>query len=379
MRRMLVRGIVGASGILRVVQWHSVALRAAVLTLTIVLCGSRALSAQPREAHVDARVTAYGDNTEFANPFRVGETLLGAFVTLALEARLSERLAVRAGVFGHQRFGSDRAFDEVRPVLALVIGGPRSRLVFGTIQAPDVVDAPGPDRLGPHGLLPPVQRETLAFERPWEAGLQWLIESPRVRQDAWINWQQIAREGQRERFDTGIRSRISLRPGVAFRGEAHLVHQGGQVPAAEPVADSYAAALGFEAGGPAGPFDRVSVEALALVSRHVPDRDDRVPRMTGLGTFLRLALEDGRWRTHGILFRGDGFAKWEGDPHYGSLRLDGTRFFALRDYLEVGLTRRVDLAPRSWLEASARWHRVESDYEYSFRVMAVTALRWRVR
>jgi hypothetical protein len=33
------------------------------------------------------------------------------------------------------------------------------------------------------------------------------------------------------------------------------------------------------------------------------------------------------------------------------------------------------LAASSWLEASARWHRVENDYEYSFRVLAVAALR----
>jgi hypothetical protein len=120
------------------------------------------------------------------------------------------------------------------------------------------------------------------------------------------------------------------------------------------------------------------VEALALLSRHVPDRGDAAPRMTGLGTFLRVAVEEGGWRAHAILWRGDDVMKLEGDAHYHSLRRDGTRFGGLRDYLETGLTRRFTLAPRSSFEASVRWHRVESDYEYSFRLIAVAQLRRRI-
>lgn len=348
------------------------------LALLPWICGSAPVHAQAGDVHLEAQVTAYADNTEFSNPFRAGETLFGAFGTVAIEASLSDRLALRAGVFGHQRFGSERAFDQARPSLALVIGDRRSRIVFGTLETPQYTDAIGPDRFGPHGLLPPVQRETLGFERPWEAGLQWLVETERVQQDVWIHWQQIARAGRREIFDVGLRSRIGLRRGLALRGEAHVVHQGGQVRAREPVGDSYATALGFEAAGSAGGLDRVSVEALALLSRHVPDRGERAPRMTGFGTFLRVAVEDGGWRAHGILWRADDFVKLEGDRHYHSLRRDGTRYRGLRDYLETGLTRRFPLAPRSSLEASVRWHRVESDYEYSFRVLAVATLRRRI-
>jgi hypothetical protein len=348
------------------------------LVLVTVVCGQASIAAQAGELHLDVDLTAYGDNTEFSNPFRQGETLFGAFGTVGVEATISEHLALRIGVFGHQRFGSRRAFDQVRPALALVMGGPRSRFVFGTLETPRHAGGFGPDRFGPHGLLPPIQRETLALERPWEAGLQWLVDTPRVQQDVWINWQRVARPGHREVFDVGLTSRVTLRPNLALRGEAHVVHQGGQVQAADPVADSYATALGFEAGGRAAGLDRVSVEALALVSRHTPDRADRVPRITGFGTFLRVAAENGDWRAHAILWRADDVIKREGDPHYLSLRRDGTRFLGLRDYLETGLTRRFPLAPRSWLEASVRWHRVESHYEYSFRLLAVAKLRRRL-
>jgi hypothetical protein len=352
--------------------------RAAAIVLMAGICGSVSTFAQAGELNLDVDLTAYGDNTEFSNPFRVGETLFGAFGTIGVEAALSDHLALRLGVFGHQRFGSRRAFDQVRPALAFVMGSPRSRFVFGTLETPRHAAGFGPDRFGPHGLLPPIQRETLAFDRPWEAGLQWLVDTPRVSQDMWINWQRIARPGEREIFDVGLTNRLVIRPNLALRGEMHVVHRGGQVRADEPVSDSYATALGFEAGGAAGALDRVSVEALALVSRHTPDRDARLPRITGLGTFLRVAVEDGDWRMHAILWRGNDVVKTEGDAHYQSLRRDGTRFGGLRDYLETGVTRRFPLAPRSSLEASARWHRVESHYEYSFRLLAVAHLRRRL-
>jgi len=336
-------------------------------------------AAQDLTLDLDSSVTFYGDNTEFSNPFRTGETLAGAFASVFVEGRVSERLALRGGVLGHQRFGSPQAFDQVRPILAIVIGPPSSRLVLGTLETMRRSDGPGPDRTGPHGLIPPVQRETLAFDRPWEAGLQYVADTPRIRQEAWIHWQRSARLGQRERFDAGLTGRVPLRRALALRGELHLVHQGGQVRSADPVADSLAAGLGIEAAAPAGTLDRLSLEALALVSRHTPDRTRPEEARTGLGTFIRAAAEERGWRFHAILWRADDFIKAEGDPLYHSVERDGRHYRGLRDYAEAGVTRTVQLAPASWLEASLRWHRVERDYEYSFRILAVGRLRTRLK
>lgn len=336
-------------------------------------------AAQDLTLDLDSSVTFYGDNTEFSNPFRTGETLAGAFASVFVEGRMSERLALRGGVLGHQRFGSGQAFDQVRPVLALVIGPASSRLVLGTLETMRRADGPGPDRTGPHGLIPPVQRETLAFDRPWEAGLQYVADTRRIRQEAWIHWQRSATPGQRERFDAGLTSRVPVRRALALRGELHLVHQGGQVRSADPVADSLAAGLGIEAAAPVGTLDRLSFEALAIVSRHVPDRARPAEARTGLGTFIRAAAEERGWRLHAILWRADDFIKAEGDPLYHSVERDGRRYRGLRDYAEAGVTRTVQLAPASWLEASLRWHRVERDYEYSFRILAVGRLRTRLK
>jgi hypothetical protein len=338
-------------------------------------------SPQQPEITLGANATFYADNTEFSNPFREGETLLGTFASVFVDARLSDRLVLRGGVFGNQRFGSDDGFDEVRPVLALIIGNPRSQLILGTLDLyldrGRRVDGSGPDRTGPHGLLPPLQRETLAFERPWEAGLQWLVDGARVRQDAWVHWQRLNTREQREIFDAGLTSRVRLRESLALRTDVHLVHQGGQLSAssAGPVADSVAGAVGVEAGNAVPPLDRVSLEGYALVSRYVPDRETTAGARTGFGTFIRAVVEERGWRAHVILWRGSDFIKAEGDPHYLSLRRDGSHYNGLRDYAEAGLTRTFALARESWLEASARWHRVENDYEYSFRILAHASLR----
>jgi hypothetical protein len=155
----------------------------------------------------------------------------------------------------------------------------------------------------------------------------------------------------------------------------HVVHQGGQLSAVGPVADSTAATVGVEAGGPAGPLERLTLEGFALVSRDVPDRGREESARTGLGTFVRVAVEDAGWRLHAILWRGDDYIKREGDAHYWSLRRDGTRYRGLRDYAEAGVTRTIPLAQRSFFEISARWHRVENDYEYSFRILASARFR----
>src|SRR5689334_18582613 len=67
----------------------------------------------------------YGDDTEFHNQFRDGETIFGAAVRLTAEAGLNDRVTVTAGGFANQRFGSENAFEQVRPVISLTVRGKR--------------------------------------------------------------------------------------------------------------------------------------------------------------------------------------------------------------------------------------------------------------
>src|SRR5688572_1931761 len=246
----------------------------AAIAIAGCLLLARGAAAQDVDYSLDATVTFYGDNTEFFNPFRDGETIIGAHALVVGEARTSDRLAIRAGLFGNQRFGSRDAFEEVRPVLTLVIGLPRSRLILGTLDTVRRAQGIGPDRSGAHGLLPPLQVETLAFTRPWEAGVQWLFDTARVKHESWVHWQRVANSHQRERIDAGVVSRFKVHRAITIGGDLFIVHEGGQLTSHGQVGDSIAGSLGGEVGGRAGGLDKLSLEAFMIGSRYDPDRLD---------------------------------------------------------------------------------------------------------
>ena len=321
----------------------------------------------------------YGDNTEFRNPFREGETIFGTAGQVAAAVDVNPRVQVRLGASGNVRFGSDDPFESVRPLVALVVRGTRSTFVFGSFQPLTGRSPVGPDRVSRHGLLPAVQRESLTFERAHEAGLRWTFEGARLRHDAWINWQRLNTARHRERFDTGITADWRLNRWLTLPAQVHVVHEGGQLHAAGPVRDSVAGGTGLRIITSPPAMGEVSVEVLALASRDVPDREQPARTKSGAALFVRAAAERDGWRAHAIVWRGDDFIKDEGDPNYRSLRRDGTSYRGIRDYAEAGLARRFQLASDVVVDASARLHRTERHYEYSYRVTAIASIRTRLR
>lgn len=334
-----------------------------------------------------ANVMFYGDNTEFRNPFREGETIFGAAARLEGRIALNDSVDLSLGVFGNQRFGSESAFELVRPVIALAVTRGASRFVFGTLDPPfapargglAVRKSPGPDRTGPHGLLPVIQRETLAFDRPYEAGLQWKYGGRRVDHDAWLQWQRINTPSHRERLDAGVRTDWQVRAPVTLPLQLHVVHEGGQLFSAGPVRDSLALASGVTLANAESSRVRGSIEVLGLWSRYTADRSAVRPTRNGAGVFARASAAHGGWRAHIIAWRGDDVIKDEGDPNYHSIRRDGTRWRGIRDYAEIGLTRTFAPAPGALIETSFRYHRIEEYYEYSYRVLAVVHARAKVK
>jgi hypothetical protein len=321
----------------------------------------------------------YGDNTEFRNPFREGETIFGAAARVAVEMDIGERSSLTLGVFGNQRFGSEDAFEQVRPILSLIVRGNRSAFIFGVLPPSRHSAANGPDLNGPHGLLPPLQRETLTFDRPYEAGLQWTFTGTRLRQDAWLNWQRLNTREHRERLDAGTAGDLHLAGPVALPYQMHIVHEGGQLFSAGPVADSVAGGLGIKVRDKIGRFDDAALEAYVLASRFVPDRASPLRSRSGAGLFSRASAELAGWRGHLLFWRGDDFIKDEGDPNYLSIRRDGSRYRGIRDYSEAGITRIFRPAAALTLQASVRIHRIERHYEYSYRILGVTSLDWSLR
>lgn len=317
-------------------------------------------------------LTLYGDNTEFFGPFRDGETLLGAAGTVAVDVELTDRATLRGGVFLNHRYGSARFAEQWRPVIGLAVESGASRFVFGALDTVPHDFVAAPDLGGPHGLLPPLQVETLAFTRPHESGIQWRLASERLAQDAWINWQRINTAEHRERFDAGVRGRLAFGAGppIALEYQFHVVHEGGQLFDSGPVADSFAGGPGVVIEPLVDFFDAASFEAWGLLSKHVPDRAAPESAGHGHGFFLRGAAVKRGWRAHAILWRACLWLKEEGDLNYGSRLQDGSVFRATRRYGELGLSKAFYEAEGVMLGGSLRLHRVERSYDYSFRVLA---------
>jgi hypothetical protein len=356
---------------------QAAALIVASVIVSIVGGGSQALAQE--HVTLQADTIFYGDDTEFRNPFREGETIFGSAVRVAVGIDLNDRVRVTLGAFGNLRFGGDDAFEQGRPVVSLTISGKSSTFIFGTLATPTVANPAGPDRTGPHGLLPPLQRETLAFERPYEAGIQWKVHTPAIRNDLWINWQRLNTPDHRERFDAGLFASFALSRIVTVPVQLHIVHEGGQLFASGPVADSVALASGLDLHGKVARLDSVGIEAYGLVSRFVPDRAAPERSQTGGAMFVRASAERSGWRGHLIVWRGFDYLKEEGDANYQSMTRDGVRYRGTRDYSELGLTRTFTPAPGVIFEASGRFHRIERYYEYSFRILATAAFGWKLR
>jgi hypothetical protein len=343
----------------------------------ILLGVAPAAPAQTYTAAAD--ILFYGDNTEFANRFRKGETLLGVSGRIFLAIAINDRVTLRGGLFGLGRFGSHEFLEHGEPMIALEIARGPSRFIFGSLETTAWRhDIRGPDEDTPHGLLPPLQQETLTFTRGQEMGLQWLVEGHAVDHDAWINWQRLNTSEHRERLDAGYRAGVQLHPALELRGQWHVVHEGGQQFRRGPVSESQGGALGLQWSRGTGSA-RVTLDGHAVATRDVPDRDQPATTEAGIGVFARAAVERGTWRSHAIVWRSRDTVKAEGDANYLAAQTDGLRFRKIRDYAEVGLTRHFRPAAGVHVLAAIRLHRVESTYEYSYRIAGRVQLRHTVR
>jgi hypothetical protein len=345
----------------------------------LLLVASLRPSHSSAQEHVVLRsdVLLYGDDTEFSNPFREGETIFGAAVRVGAVVDLNDRVSLTLGGFANERFGSDDAFEQVRPVIALNVRGRRSTFVLGTLPMRGIDPPVGPDRGGPHALLPPLQRETLTFERPHEAGLEWTFAGDRIGHDFWLEWQRLNTREHRERFDGGAHTVFRVTKVLSVPAQVHVVHEGGQLYASGPVDDSVAFAAGVLLTTKR-PRYAATIEMLGVGSHDVPERGRPDLTRDGKAFFGRAALERSGWRGHVIFWRGRDFVKDEGDSNYLAERRNGSRYGGIRDYSEAGLTRRFQLAPSALLDVSGRLHRVEGRYEYSFRFLSAISVAWKI-
>ena len=356
-------------------------MRFCLLALSI-LASAPPTRAEDRPIVLRVNSFLYADNAEFiGNPYRDGETLMGGQIRVQLGLPVGARTRLWLGAVTDSRWGSERAFETKKPVIALEISGERDTFVLGTLRSGQLGrkswQGLWPDRSGPHDLIPPLEVDTLTMTRPYEAGMQWLRSGTNWKQDTWISWQQLNTAEHRERFDVGTLHRVRVygdeAEGIFVLGQAHIVHEGGQLYHAGAVGDSIAGGPGVEFISPAfGGY--MSATVMAVFSKHNPNRENqgRFDRLNGHGGFVRLVHGRGGWRFAILGWASKNFIKWEGDPNYGSLGdADGDSFFAIyanRSYEEVSVSRMFELAMNAHLIANTRLYWIDGDFDYSYRV-----------
>ena len=317
--------------------------------------------------------TFFGDNGEFFNPFRSGETILGANQRLFVEFVPGERARLRLGVYATERAGSSSPVDRALPIVSVRLGVDANYFVMGTLETGERAGA-GLDRLTPHGLLPPLAAESLWFTRAYEAGIQWRMRLPRVTQDLWLDYQAMNTPDHREKFDAGVVTRVPIAGPVSLAGQFHVVHHGGQQYSTGPVADSVAYAIGAEWAGRWRGLSRAGAEIYVLGASDAPDRGRPALELDGAAVFMRLSGESRGWRGHVIAWRGSDFYHEDGDANYLSRTAAGEIYAGTRDYAEAGLSRTFHAAAGVDFEVGGRVHRIESEYAYSYRLLATVQL-----
>ncbi|MGE0352988.1 MAG: hypothetical protein AB7I33_07855 [Gemmatimonadales bacterium] len=316
-----------------------------------------------------SRGTFYADNTEFFNPFRIGETILGAQFSSYLDVGVTRRTSVRAGLFADHRYGSGEFLDPVKPVISFRYRTETSLGVLGTLETVDR-----------HGYLEPLQVTTLEFTRPVEYGGQWIERRKHVDAEAYLNWQKLNTPTSREVFDYGILLRVRPVAPLELEYQLHGLHHGGQLySAGVPVTNNVVAAYGARVTHEFPVVGQSSLAGFYLTSTGEIDPNAPAGRPDrGHGTYLRASIHPGGFELFGIYWAGRDFLSNEGDPNYNSLGADSTFFRSRRRYKEIGIVRRARIDGTVDLDAEFRFHRIDNEqsqaffgtrWEYSYRLV----------
>jgi hypothetical protein len=220
----------------------------------------------------------------------------------------------------------------------------------------------------------------LWFSRAYEAGLQWRTDTEAVVQDVWFDYQKLVTQEHRELFDGGVVGKVqrSNTSPIALLYQLHIVHHGGQQVELGNVSDSFAYGPGVLLRHAMPLVGKASLEVYTLFSLDRPDRARSELDVRGKALFARLSAERNDWRGHGLVWRGHLFRHEEGDLNYLSQNLDGTTFIGRRDYAEAGLAKVFRPAPPVDFEVSGRFHLVQGERGWSYRLRAIVHLGlWR--
>jgi hypothetical protein len=342
--------------------------------LSIPIVATAFLLAAPRRAAAQELtwkngLTFYLDNTEFFNPYRTGETLLGGQVLSYLSAALGPRTEVVAGFHGNHQSGDSRFLSPFKPILGFRYRTDNSLGVIGTL----VTEAR-------HGYLEPLEGTLLDITRPVEYGVQWREQHAVGGGEVFLNWQRLNTSKGREVFDYGLLLHANPTHWLQLELQGHGLHHGGQLYSAnEPVANNQVLALGGRLQAVLPVVGASSLRVFQLLSHGDIDTLRAGRPDHGHGTYIRAGFAPGNWlEVFAIQWWGRDFLSNEGDGNYNSQGSDPSYYHPYRKYQEIGLARRTTIESGLTLDTEFRFHRIDdrhsiaigtSPWEYSYRLV----------
>jgi len=297
----------------------------------------------------------YGDNTEFFEPFRTGETILGQQGKSLFEASLGPTAFLSAGLFGDFRSVTNPVVT-VKPILSFEYRQSGTKLVMGTLETRNR-----------HGFLEPLEVTTLEFTRPVEYGIQWLQDDPSFQADIFLNWHQLNTSTEPETLDYGGVVRFGITPPLFLEAQMHGYHEGGQLYFVS-IRNNWVYTLGFRLKGELGSLGEGSLAGFGLLSGDLGGGSLSDTRWGG-GGYLRAGLSPGEgFEFFGIGWRGRDFFSKEGDANYSSFSEDETFYRADRFYAELGAKKEFVMEGGPIFTAEFRVHFIDEFTAYSYRL-----------
>ncbi|WP_240337004.1 hypothetical protein [Rufibacter psychrotolerans] len=136
---------------------------------------------QTGELQLGLQALGYQKNNEYFNDIAEGYTLFGYHLNPRLVYFASPTVRIDAGVQVQKDFGT-RAYSLVQPTFTIRYEENGMSLLFGTLEG----------NLN-HGYIEPLYDFERVITNRLENGLQFLLNKPGVKLDAWIDWQRYLR------------------------------------------------------------------------------------------------------------------------------------------------------------------------------------------
>ncbi|MCC9137212.1 hypothetical protein [Pontibacter silvestris] len=287
-----------------------------------------------KEIRAEVYALGYFRNNEYFNKIADGYTLFGYQLNPSLIYYPASFVRLEAGVFLRKDFGSS-GYQNILPTFRAKVQKENWALVFGTLEG----------SLS-HGYIEPLYDFERVITDRVENGVQFLLNTDRVKLDAWIDWRNMIYEGDSTQEDIagGGSAALALLNKEGRLGPGHnlelrlpvqftMQHKGGQIDASDlPLLTVVNAAAGLELAQHYPSY--LAVERLYtknyLVGFKTVSGVERMPYENGHGLYFNAGVDTKYADAMLSYWKGNGYVAELG----GKLYQSASTTYKYPDYLE---------------------------------------------